>query len=85
MLKIRAVPLVRMPKSVFFELIRKACRDGIVPEQIEITTLNWDHRTGQRYAPGAVLSGKDREELRNCYTYLTGAVGKRDVRVEHPR
>lgn len=85
MLKIRAVPLVRMPKSRFFELIRKACRDGVVPEELEITTLNWDHRTGRHFKPGAVLSASDAQELRNCYDYLTGAVGKRDVRVESPR
>lgn len=85
MLKIRATPLVRMPKSKFFELIRRACRDGVVPENIEITTLNWDHKTGGEYKAGQKLSARHAEELRNCYNYLVGAVGKRDVRVEHPR
>lgn len=83
LLKIRAIPLVRMPKSVFFKKIRQACRDGIVPPDIRITTLNWDHATGNRYEPGAILSGKDAEELKNCYRLLTG-VGKQDIRFERP-
>jgi hypothetical protein len=83
LLKIRAVPRVRMPKSVFFQKIRHACRDGIVPPDIEITTLNWDHAQGNRYLPGQVLSGKDAAELRNCYNILVG-VGKQDVRFERP-
>lgn len=85
MLKIRAIPLVRMPKSRFFEQIRRACRDGIVPDDIEIVTMNWDHQTGRRYIPGTKLSGRNAEDLRNCYNYLVGAVGKRDIRVENPR
>ena len=85
LLKIRAVPLVRMPKSHFFELIRRACRDGVVPQDIRITTLNWDHRNGRVYQPGQVLDAEDAEELRNCYNFLVGAVGKRDIRVETPR
>jgi len=85
LLKIRARPLVRMPKSRFFELIRHACRDGVIPAEIEITTLNWDHQVGQTLQPGRVLSARERQELTNCYEYLTGAIGKRDVRVERPR
>lgn len=81
LLKIRAVPLVRMPKSEFFRKIRHACRDGVVPADIEIRTLNWDHATGGRYQAGTVLSGYDREELRNCYQLLTGA-GKSAVRFD---
>lgn len=83
LLKIRAIPLVRMPKSVFFHKIRQACRDGIVPSDIEITTLNWDHVQGKRYMPGSELSGSDADELRNCYNLLAG-VGKQDVRFERP-
>lgn len=83
LLKIRAIPLVRMPKSVFFEKIRQACKNGIVPSDIEITTLNWDHAEGNRYRAGTVLSGKDRDELRNCYNILVG-VRKADVRFERP-
>lgn len=84
LLKIRAVPLRRMAKSLFFEKIRHACRDGIVPDDIEITTLNWDHATGRRYLPGQELDGSDAEELQNCYQLLTGA-GKGAVRFERPR
>jgi hypothetical protein len=84
LLKIRAVPLVRMPKSRFFYLIQKACDTGIVPDEIQITTLNWDHAQGQRLMPGRTLSGKDRDELRECAAYLFGAVGKHDIRVEKP-
>lgn len=83
LLKIRAVPLVRMPKSHFFKLIRQACRTGVVPDDIRITTLNWDHAVGQRYMPGQVLSARDASELRNCYNLITG-VGTGDVRVETP-
>ncbi len=81
LLKIRAIPLARMPKSVFFQKIRQACRDGVVPDDIEIQTLNWGHAKGGRYAPGSELSGEDAEELRNCYQVLTGA-GKSDIRFE---
>lgn len=83
LLKIRAVPLVRMPKSHFFALIQRACRTGVVPEDIRITTLNWDHAVGQRYSPGQRLSARHAEELRNCYSLLAG-VGKNNVRVETP-
>ena len=83
LLKIRAVPLVRMPKSRFFELIRQACRDGVVPPDIRITTLNWDHAVGSRYVPGQVLSARHAEELRNCYLLLAGT-GRGGVRVEAP-
>ena len=83
LLKIRAIPLVRMPKSVFFTKIRQSCRNGVVASDIEITTLNWDHAVGRRYMPGQVLSGKDAAELQNCYNLLVG-VGKQDVRFERP-
>lgn len=82
-LKIRAKPLVRMPKSVLFTKIRQACRDGIVPDDIEIMSLSWDHAVGNRYMPGTILSGDDAEELRNCYNLLVG-IGKADVRFERP-
>src|SRR5690242_5406384 len=85
LLKIRAVPLVRMPKSRLFYLIRKACETGVVPREIRITTLNWDHRLGRVLQPGQVLSAEDRQELKNCEAYLFGAVDRRDVRVEKPR
>lgn len=85
LLKIRAVPLVKMPKSRFFSLIRKACSTGIVPDDIEITTLNWDHAVGHRYNRGSVLSARDKAELQACADYLLGAVGKGDIRVETPR
>lgn len=83
LLKIRAIPLVRMPKSVFFTKIRQACKHGVVPADIEITTLNWDHAVGKRFLPGEVLSGKDAGELMNCYNLLVG-VEKQNVRFERP-
>lgn len=82
-LKIRAIPLVRMPQSVFFRKIRESCKNGVIAEDIEITTLQWDHGVGRRYRAGTVLSGEDAEELRNCYRLLT-SVGKSDIRVEKP-
>lgn len=85
MLKIRAIPLVRMPKSRLFYLIKKACETGVIPNEIRITTLNWDHRVGRSFQPGQVLDAKDREELANCEAYLFGAITKHDVRVEKPR
>ena len=72
-----------MPKSVFFHKIRQACRDGVVPADITITTLNWDHAQGKRYTAGQVLDGNDAEELKNCYNLLVG-VSKQDVRFERP-
>lgn len=84
-LKIRARPLVRMPKSRFFALIKQACETGVVPDEIEMQTLNWNHKRGSHLMPGTTLSAEDAQELRNCYEFLTGAVGKRDVRVEKPR
>lgn len=85
LLKIRVVPLVRMPKSRLFTLIKQACETGIIPDDIELQTLNWDHGTGGSYRRGYSLSARDRENLRNCYEFLTGAVGKSSIRVEHPR
>lgn len=84
LLKIRAVPLVRMSKDTFFTKIRHACRDGVIPPDLRITTLNWDHAEGRKYSPGEVLNAEDAAELRNCYNFLVGAVGKEDVRVERP-
>ena len=83
LLKIRAVPLVRMPKSMFFDLIRQACRNGVVPDNIELTTLNWDHATGRKYHAGQELDATDRDELENCYQLLTG-IGKQAIRFERP-
>lgn len=71
LLKIRAMPLVRMPKSVFFAKIADAARTGVVPSDIMIATLNWDYAEGGRYHAGQVLSAADRQELRNCYQILT--------------
>lgn len=84
LLKIRAVPLERMPKSRFFHLIKQACETGIVPDGIRITTLNWDHGVGQSFTEGQKLSGAQIQELRNCGDFLFGPDGKHDVRVERP-
>jgi hypothetical protein len=84
-IKFRVVPLVRMPKSQLFIFLKRACESGVVPPEIEIQTLDWQHKRGGVWRPGTVLSGDDAAELRNCYEMLTGAVGKRDVRVEKPR
>lgn len=84
LLKIRAVPLERMPKSRFFALIKEACATGVIPASVRITTLNWDHAQGRRYMEGEVLSAKDREELQNCADFLFGPPTKHDVRVERP-
>lgn len=83
LLKIRATPLRRMPKSVFFAKLREACRNGIIPSDIRISTLNWDHEEGRRYLPGETLNGSDRNELKNCYDLLTG-MSKSDIRFESP-
>jgi hypothetical protein len=85
MLKIRAIPLERMPKSEFFRLIKMACEYGIVPKNIKLTTMDWSHRAqGRQWMPGDVLSAADRQELKNCTAFLFGAVGTSDVRVERP-
>jgi len=84
LLKIRATPLVRMPKDVFFDKIRSACRRGVVPDDIVIETLNWDHAKGSRYMPGRTLSGSDRKELRNCYALLM-ARDTDSIRFDKPR
>lgn len=83
LLKMRVTPLRRMAKSLLFTKIRQACRNGVVPDDISISTINWDHATGNRYMPGQTLSGDDRDELRNCYNLITSA-GKADVRFESP-
>jgi hypothetical protein len=83
-LKIRAIPLERMPKSRFFHLIREACRTGIVPAGIRLTTLNWDHGVGRSFQAGDVLSANDAQELRNCGDFMFGPDDKHDVRVERP-
>jgi hypothetical protein len=80
-LKIRATPLERMPKSMFFRLIKRACDSGIVPNNIEISTLNWAHGTGRKYGAGATLSADDAELLRQCYGVLSNAD---EIRVESP-
>lgn len=84
LLKIRATPLKRMPKSRFYALIRQACREGVIPNDLQLSTLNWDHAQGRQYMPGSTLSARDAAELKNCYNYLVGAVTKQDVRVERP-
>lgn len=84
LLKIRAVPLERMPKSRFFHLIKEACKTGIVPRGIRITTLNWDHGIGQQFNEGDILDGQKIQELRNCGDFLFGPDHKHDVRVERP-
>lgn len=84
LLKIRATPLKRMPKSHFYALIRQACREGVIPLDIQLSTLNWDHARGRQYAPGSVLSARDAKELKNCYNYIVGGITKQDVRVERP-
>jgi hypothetical protein len=73
-----------MPKSRFYALIRQACREGVIPNDLRLSTLNWDHARGRQYLPGQVLSGRDAAELRNCYNYLVGGITKQDVRVERP-
>lgn len=85
LLKFRVIPLVRMPKSKMFQLLKQACETGIVPPEIEVQTLDWWSRKGGRWRPGATLNARDAEELRNCYEFLTGAVTKRDIRVERVR
>lgn len=82
LLKIRATPLRRMPKSVFFEKIRQAARTGIIPDDIELSTLNWGHAVGRRFSPGETLDATDRRELENVYNYLTGT--DPDIRFERP-
>lgn len=83
-LKIRAVPLERMPKSRFFHLIKEACNTGIVPAGIRITTLDWGHGYGETFQEGSVLDARQIDELRNCGDFLFGPDGKHDVRVERP-
>lgn len=82
-LKFRVTPLVRMPKSVLFIKLRQACRDGIIPRDIEIATLQWDHGQGKRYLAGTVLDAGDAKELMKCYNVLAG-VEKSGVRFERP-
>lgn len=85
LLKIRAVPLVRMPRSTFFYKIRDACKTGIVPDDIEMRTLQWDHKDpkGKVYRAGQKLDAADAKELQNCYALMRG-VSKQDVRFERP-
>lgn len=84
LLKFRVTPLVRMPKSVLFKKLREACRHGVIPSDIQISTLEWGHEQGDVYQPGAVLSARKAEELRNCYALLVGVDTRRDVRFERP-
>lgn len=82
LLKIRATPLVRMPKSVFLRKIEEACHSGTIPDDIELTTLNWGAGTGRRWRAGDTLDASDAQELQNCYAMLVDP--KTTVRVERP-
>lgn len=84
-IKIRAVPLVRMPRSVFLDKILVAVQYGVVPEDIELTTMQWDHSApgGRRYVSGQRLDANDQEELSKAYAVLKKA--GTTIRFERPR
>ena len=79
-LKIRAVPLHPMPKSVFYSKIRQACRTGIVPDGIEMTTMDWAKGTGRTLRAGITLDADDSDALKRAYKVLTES----DIRIERP-
>jgi len=76
--KIRAIPLIPMPKSVFYSLIRQACRTGIVPQHLELTTMDWAKGTGNKLRSGSTLDASDHDALKLAYKVLTES----DIRIE---
>lgn len=63
-LKFRIAVLTRMPKSVVFQKLTEFMRTGVMPEGIEISTVDYDHTRGRRYSPGSTIDSGDRKALK---------------------
>lgn len=78
-LKFRITVLTRMPKSVVFRKLTEFMRTGVMPDDIEISTVDYDHTRGRRYFPGSTIDPDDREELKE---FLEVFLSANSVRVE---
>lgn len=70
MLKFRVVPTRRMTKSEAVRLLKRAVRNGYVPEGIEIIEMDWQKGTGRRANRGRI-DGDLLHDLRAFYGAMT--------------
>lgn len=83
MLKFRVRLLRRMPKSMVWQRIKDTVAYGVVPDDIELISMDWSHGQGKRFTPGSTIDGDDLGELEKFYAVLT-KMDEGSVRVERP-
>lgn len=80
-LKFRIKPLVRMPKSVMLDKLRHAVRTGVMPNDLIIAYMSYDHMKGKQFQPGDRIQGGAHDELVKFYDVLI-SMDKQEMEVE---
>jgi len=81
-IKFRVRPLVRMPKSEMFRKLKEFVETGIVPDDIDVAYMEYQHAHGRRFSAGERIQPHEQEELAKFYAVMT-AIQPEDMTVEH--
>lgn len=81
-LKFRVRPLVRMPVSVMFGKLQEFADTGIVPGDIEIAYMEYQHATARSFQPGSRVQPHEQEEFKKFHKVLMAMDPKSEVTVE---
>lgn len=81
-LKFRVRPRIRMPVSVMFGKLQELADTGIVPGDIEVAYMEYQHATARSFQPGARIQPHEHEEFKKFYKVLLAVNPQTEVSVE---
>lgn len=80
-LKFRVKPRVAMPKSVMLDKLRHFVKTGVMPKDLIVAYMSYDHKVGREFRPGERIQADEHEELQRFYDVLL-AIDQQEMTVE---
>lgn len=72
-----------MPVSVMFGKLQEFADTGIVPGDIEIAYMEYQHATARSFQPGQRVQPHEQEEFKKFHKVLMAVDPRQEVSVEH--
>lgn len=77
--KLRVVPLVRMPKSVLLDKVRWSCENGVLDPEIDVRYVEYDHAYNGKRKGFQRISKRDKLEALENFRRLVMSADTVDI------
>lgn len=81
-LKFHIKAKVRMPRSTAWEKVKQFVATGVMPDDLDISYMDYEHSIGKQFFAGDTVSPEDFDEFRNLLAIMAGAKQQGPLRLE---